>query len=127
MATLADPASGTVHMSADEENRYELAYKCIGQFRADITKVATEVKRHPPKPVPGSCARLRGGMGSRHMGGAACLWDTHNPNEPDGNKYASCRWSHSHWDSTLEPTDADILGAVSTSDKGNSLHELLCD
>ena len=126
MATPAVSAAGTVRISADEDKQYEAAHARIGKYRADIIVSVQKMQAYPPKPVRGSCARLQGGMGSKHLGGTACLWDSHNPTKPDGNPLALCRWSHTHWNPMLEPTQPDIDTAVAGSQKG-SLHLLLCN
>jgi hypothetical protein len=126
MTTPAVSSAGTVRISTDEDKQYVAAHKRIAKYRADITLIVQKIKVYPPKPVPGSCARLQGGMGSKHLGGTACLWDSHNPTKPDGNPLAWCRWSHTHWNPMLEPTQPDIDLAVAGSKKG-SLHLLLCN
>ncbi len=125
MTTPAVSSACTVRISTDEDKQYVAAHKRIAKYRADITLIVQKIKVYPPKPVPGSCARLQGGMGSKHLGDAACLWDSHNPTKPD-NPLALCRWSHVHWNQMLEPTQTDIDSAVAGSMKG-SLHLLPCD
>ena len=58
--------------------------------------------------------RLPGGMGS--AGGKQCAKDGHDPTK-GGNVRAWCTLSHVHWDSTLEPTAADVERAKKTADR----------
>jgi hypothetical protein len=56
-------------------------------------------------------ARLPGGIGSGHNGGKPCTNHAHDPTK-GGNVRANCSFSHVHWDTALEPSQAEIAIAV---------------
>ena len=105
-------------MPTAEQAEYDIARQQIDKFSEAARDMCRRIKQLGPRPPAGAFARWPGGMGSTHLGGALCDWDTHNPGK-GGNSWALCRKSHVHYGSQYEPAQGAILTALENSVQGD--------
>lgn len=109
-------------MSAEEQDQYNVAHRCIEKCRGEILAVVGRINAVGPKPPLGSFARLHGGMGSMHLGGVPCDLDAHNPAKAGGNSWSLCHKSHVVFHPCHEPSQACIDATLKESGPGTVVH-----